>query len=85
MNDLRQTRTDGAYLDWASVTGALFASRSLRPIVSPEFQAGDALLFDEMFLHRKALDPSMTEERYAIKSWFFAPSRYPADATPIDF
>jgi hypothetical protein len=47
------------------------------PIVRPAFDAGDALLFDELLLHRTAADPSMTATRYAIESWFFAPSAYP--------
>ena len=40
----------------------------------PTFRAGDALLFDEMMLHRTGADPSMPDTRYAIEMWFFAPS-----------
>jgi hypothetical protein len=47
------------------------------PIVRPAFEAGDALLFDELLLHSTAADPAMTGTRYAIESWFFAPSAYP--------
>ena len=45
--------------------------------------AGDALLFDDLFLHRTALDPAMTRPRYAIESWFFAPSAYPDGQVPL--
>jgi hypothetical protein len=47
------------------------------PPVLPEFAAGDALLFDEMLLHRTARDMPATEPRYSIEAWFFAPSTYP--------
>jgi hypothetical protein len=47
------------------------------PVIRPEFEPGDALLFDELFLHSTAADPAMPKSRYAIESWFFAPSAYP--------
>ena len=42
----------------------------------PVFEAGDALLFDHLFLHRTAVDPGMTRDRYAVEAWFLAPSTY---------
>ena len=43
-----------------------------------------ALLFDDLCLHRTAVDSSMTQLRYAIESWFFSSSAYPVDTqTPI--
>ena len=51
----------------------------LRPI----FEPGDALFFDEMFLHQTASDPSMPKARFAIESWFFGGSAFPADYVPI--
>jgi len=47
------------------------------PVIRPEFEPGEALLFDELFLHSTAADPAMAGSRYAIESWFFAPSAYP--------
>jgi hypothetical protein len=44
------------------------------PVIRPEFRAGDAMIFDERFLHRTFLHEHMTEDRYAIECWFFAPS-----------
>ncbi len=44
------------------------------PTICPEFAPGDALLFDERFLHRTHLSAEMTEDRYALECWFFAPS-----------
>ena len=46
-------------------------------------EPGDALLFDELFLHRTATDETMTRDRYAIETWFFAPSVYPGDQIPF--
>jgi hypothetical protein len=43
------------------------------------------LFFDERFLHRTAVSETMTQERYAIESWFFAPSHYPDDQLPVVF
>jgi len=54
-------------------------------LIVPEFDPGDALLFDEMFLHQTGSDPSMPNPRYAIESWFFGPSAYPDDFVPIAF
>jgi hypothetical protein len=53
------------------------------PVVRPVFAAGDALLFDEVFLHRTGITAGMTNDRYAIESWFFAPSRYPDNYVPL--
>lgn len=44
------------------------------PTVIPEFEEGDAILFDELFLHRTHLTEGMTERRYALENWMFAPS-----------
>jgi hypothetical protein len=53
------------------------------PVLRPKLGPGDALLFDHLFLHRTGVDPGMTRERYAIESWFFAPSSYPEGQIPI--
>jgi hypothetical protein len=44
------------------------------PVVVPAFGPGDAMLFDERFLHRTYVNADMTEDRYALECWFFAPS-----------
>ena len=79
------TGTPGAWFDW-SVSPLVVEEVSVdAPVIRPVFAAGDALLFDDLFLHRTALPPEVTEERYAIESWFFAASAYPGDAVPIVF
>ena len=46
------------------------------PVIRPEFAPGDALMFDERFLHRTYLNRFMTEDRYTLECWFFAPSHH---------
>ena len=52
-------------------------------IVRPIFEPGDALFFDELFLHQTASDPSMPNPRYAIENWFFGGSAFPPDYAPV--
>jgi hypothetical protein len=51
--------------------------------VSPSFSAGDALLFDQLFVHRTGIQPGMTKPRYAIEAWHFAGSTFPSRQIPI--
>jgi hypothetical protein len=53
------------------------------PIVRPIFEPGDALFFDELFLHQTASDPSMPSPRFAVESWFFGGSAFPSDYAPL--
>jgi hypothetical protein len=52
-------------------------------IARPIFEPGDALFFDELFLHQTGSDPAMPKPRYAIESWFFGGSAFPADYAPV--
>jgi hypothetical protein len=53
------------------------------PILRPVFEPGDALLFDDLFLHKTASEPTMRRRRYAIESWFFGPSAFPSGYVPL--
>jgi hypothetical protein len=53
------------------------------PIIRPIFEPGDALFFDELFLHQTGSDPSMPNPRYAIESWFFGGSAFPTEYAPV--
>ncbi|HEY1591052.1 MAG TPA: phytanoyl-CoA dioxygenase family protein [Solirubrobacteraceae bacterium] len=53
------------------------------PILRPVFEPGDALLFDELFLHKTASDPRMRRPRYALESWFFGASAFPENYVPL--
>ena len=80
---LAQTGTAGAYFDWSVGDPVVQQVADGAPILRPVFGPGDALLFDNMFLHRTAADPTMTQTRYAIESWFFAASHFPGNHVPI--
>jgi ectoine hydroxylase-related dioxygenase (phytanoyl-CoA dioxygenase family) len=83
LDTLLPTGTEGAMFDW-SVSPAIVEEVAVdAPVVRPDFAAGDALLFDHMFLHRTAAGPGMTRERYAMENWFFAPSAYPEGQIPV--
>jgi hypothetical protein len=79
-----ETGTEGAKFDWSVGPGVVERVADDR-IVRPIFEAGDALLFDDFNLHTTAVTPEMTESRYAIESWFFAPSTYPHSQVPVYF
>jgi hypothetical protein len=53
------------------------------PQVSPRYDAGDAMLFDEMLIHRTNTKQEMDAVRYSIESWFFAPAGHPVELGPI--
>jgi hypothetical protein len=79
------TGTEGAIFDW-SVSPEIVAEVSRdAPVIAPSFRAGDALLFDHLLLHRTAVHPGMTRERYAMENWMFAPSSYPDGQIPLVF
>jgi len=83
LDHIVETGTGGAFFDWS--VGPLAAERAAAgSIVRPVFKAGDALLFDHMCLHRTAVDAGMTNDRYAIETWLFAPSTYEAMTTSVD-
>ena len=52
-------------------------------VVRPIFDPGDALLFDELFLHQTGTDAAMPNPRYAIETWCFGPSGYAAGNAPL--
>jgi len=80
-----ETGTDGAIFDWSVSPNIVEQVAEDAPVLRPEFGPGDALLFDQLFLHRTAVAPGMTRERHAIETWFFAPSTYPDGQIPIVF
>jgi ectoine hydroxylase-related dioxygenase (phytanoyl-CoA dioxygenase family) len=50
------------------------ANSGVGTVNRPAFALGDAVLFDEMAMHRTGVNKSMTQTRYAIEMWFFAGS-----------
>jgi hypothetical protein len=54
-----------------------------KPPLRPTFAAGDALLFDDLFLHCTGGTTDKTRDRYALEAWFFAPSAFPSMYVPM--
>jgi hypothetical protein len=85
LNYIVQTGTEGAIFPWAVSPAMVERACDGLPVARPIFEAGDVLLFDEFLLHRTAVEPGMTRQRYAIETWFFAPSTYPEKQIPFVF
>ncbi len=73
---------DPTIFDW-TVSETMVDQVSGGCIATPVFHPGDAILFDQMTLHRTAVRPNMTARRYAVETWFFAPSTFPHDQIPL--
>ncbi|WP_426688349.1 hypothetical protein [Rhodanobacter ginsengiterrae] len=77
------TGSHGANFYWTVGPGMVEQTAAGVATVSPVFAPGDALLFDHFFLHRTGVPPRISKPRYAIESWFFAPSAYPEKQVPL--
>ena len=51
-------------------------------VARPLFEPGDGIFFNQVFLHRSDPRPLPTI-RYAIESWWFAPSTFPDNQIPL--
>jgi hypothetical protein len=83
LDDFVQSGTEGTYLDIQVSQAMAEKAAGEYGIARPIFEPGDALLFDDRFLHQTGSDPAMPKPRYAIESWFFGPSAFPGDYVPI--
>ena len=83
LDHIVETGTEGAKFGWSVGPGVVERVSAATPVSRPVFEPGDALFFDDLFLHRTAIDPSVSRERYAIETWFFAPSAYPEKYVPL--
>jgi hypothetical protein len=83
LDGLVATATDEAVLGYQVSQGKAEEAAADVPIVRPIFEPGDALLFDELFLHQTGSDASMPKPRFAIESWFFGGSAFPGEYAPI--
>jgi Phytanoyl-CoA dioxygenase (PhyH) len=77
------TATDEAVLDYQVSQAKAEEAAGDKPITRPVFEPGDALFFDELFLHQTGSDPSMPKPRFAIESWFFGGSAFPREYGPL--
>jgi hypothetical protein len=83
LDDYIATGTEGAALTWTISDEQAQLAAGESSIVRPIFEPGDALFFDELFLHKTGSDPSMPKPRFAIENWFFGGSCFPSDYAPI--
>jgi hypothetical protein len=77
------TATEEAVLDYTISQQKVELAAGDTPVIRPIFEPGDALFFDELFLHQTGSDPSMPKHRYAVENWFFAASGFPSEYAPI--
>jgi hypothetical protein len=77
------TGTEGALFDWSVSPQVVEETAGETGVLRPIFEPGDVLLFDELFLHSTAAEPSMPKSRWAIESWFFGASAAPSDYSPL--
>ncbi len=75
LDSIVPTGSHGAWLNW-TVGPGMVEQVAQGSVVRPIFEPGDALIFDHLNLHRTAVEPGMTRDRYAIEAWFLAPSTY---------
>lgn len=82
VDDILPTGEDGSAFRWSLAEQTVLDSLPDLPVVSPVFAPGDALLFDERLPHRTTVGTELGT-RYAVESWFVAPSSYPDKHVPI--
>jgi hypothetical protein len=74
LDEIVSTGTEGASYSWSVAEDVAIRVAGPEGWRRPRFGPGDALLFDEKLLHRTGGDATMPQRRYAIETWFFAPS-----------
>jgi hypothetical protein len=83
LDGIVETGTGGSYFDWAVGPEVVRSVAGDAGVVRPVFDAGDLLIFDDLLLHRTAVEEEMTRQRYAIEMWSFAPTAYPSGQVPL--
>ena len=83
LDDLVRQQTDEALLDIQVSQRMAEQAAGDTQIVRPVFEPGDALFFDELFLHKTGSEPSMPKPRFAIENWFFGASAFPLEYGPL--
>lgn len=82
LNNVLPTGTEGACFDWSISHKYVEENFDVKP-ERPYFGAGDAIFFDHLNLHVTSYSKEFTEKRYAIETWFFAQSCYPANQIAV--
>jgi hypothetical protein len=77
LDELVAAGGEGTFLGYQVTDETAGEVAAPKRVVRPIFEPGDALLFDELFLHQTGSDPRMPKPRYAVESWFFGGSAFP--------
>jgi hypothetical protein len=83
LDDIVTTNTDEAIIEIQVSQAKAEEAAGDTPIIRPIFEPGDALFFDDLFLHKTGSAPSMPKPRFAIESWFFGGSAFPGEYGPL--
>lgn len=78
-DDIVETGTGGAFFRWDVGKDVVAGILGEQEVFTPVFKAGDAFIFDQFVLHRTGVKEGLTKDRYALETWFFAPSHFPQD------
>lgn len=71
LDEIQEFGTRGAQLQWVVGPELVQELAEDAPIIYPHFEAGDALFFDHLSLHRSGHAPGQSQNRYALESWFY--------------
>ena len=83
LEDLVKSGGDDVFLSYQVSDATAAQAAGDKGIMRPIFEPGDALLFDDLFLHKTASDPAMPRPRFAIENWFFGGSAFPLEYAPL--
>jgi hypothetical protein len=83
LDTLVATQTDDAVLSYQVSQRKAEEAAGATAIVRPIFEPGDALFFDELFLHQTGSDRDMPNPRFAIENWFFGATGFPSEFAPL--
>ena len=83
VDDILDTQTHGEVHLYAIGQGLVDEVGAGRSWVTPYFAPGDAILFDERFVHRSGVGEQFVADRYAIETWYFGASSVPEGYVPL--
>jgi hypothetical protein len=83
LDGVLESGQEGTDFNWSISEQVAEEAAGETGIVRPVFEPGDMLLFDDLFLHTTAAEPSMRNSRMAIESWFFGASGSPEQYSPL--
>jgi hypothetical protein len=78
-----ETGTPGARFEWSVSPTLAEAEAGPSGPLHPRFAPGDAMLFDNFFLHATWVQSDMPKTRYAVETWFFNPATFPDAYVPL--